>query len=317
MIELQSKCNWRCKHCYIDKFDASIDSEEILRVLPKLRELGCFEITLTGGEIFLRDDILDLIRRMRQCGFNIVLFSNASLIDEKTISELSLLCIDLFSCTLFSTNHLIHDDISCASGSHKRVKRNLRLLRDYNIPVQVKTIIMKDNVNEIDNLQKYCDEMGFRFKPDLAVFSRIDGNGENQKCMLESDQMRAVITKVDDITGYQIPSGNRCHEKVCAQILHSFSIDWYGNIHPCNRLKTILGNIVTDEISDVWNNSPILMKIAETCWNDLPECSVCEYMKYCVRCAGGALDEFNSIYSKSTVACAITRARHSNANIDI
>jgi radical SAM protein with 4Fe4S-binding SPASM domain len=152
---------------------------------------------------------------------------------------------------------------------------------------------------------------------DLAVFSRIDGNGENQKCMLESDQMRTVITKVDDITGYQIPSGNRRHEKVCAQILHSFSIDWYGNIHPCNRLKTILGNIVTDEISDVWNNSPIMMKIAETCWNDLPECSVCEYMKYCVRCAGGALDELNRIYSKSTVACAIARARHSNANIDI
>ena len=54
-IELTSCCNWKCVHCYIPSNKKTTLSVDVLNsLLRKLRILGVFEITYTGGEVFLR-----------------------------------------------------------------------------------------------------------------------------------------------------------------------------------------------------------------------------------------------------------------------
>lgn len=62
-IELTTKCNWRCKHCYIESnYNGNLNKNIIFDIFEELRNLGTFEIILTGGEIFCRNDILDIDR---------------------------------------------------------------------------------------------------------------------------------------------------------------------------------------------------------------------------------------------------------------
>lgn len=68
-IELLTQCNLRCEHCYIPSHTCSgLPYEKVIDVLNQLRRLGTFELLLTGGEIFLRKDILDIIAHARKLG---------------------------------------------------------------------------------------------------------------------------------------------------------------------------------------------------------------------------------------------------------
>lgn len=309
MLEIQSKCNWRCKHCYVDDYSKQLSTNDILDLLPKLRSLGCFEITLTGGEIFMRDDLIEIIGAIRNQGFKLVLFSNASLLDESIISFLANVNIALLSCTIFSLDESVHDAITGVKGSLQKVKSNVILSNRYGIPIEIKTMLTKMNSGELDSLKSFCNENKFLFKPDFAVYSKLNGDCNNQNIMLSEEKIVSVIKAADEIVGYSVAPGDRSDDLVCPQLLHSLSIDWHGNIHPCNRLSTIIGNIKNDDIIDIWLNSKILRSISSVRWRDLPQCIDCDNISYCVRCAGGALDETGDILSKSKVACRIACAR--------
>ncbi|MBU5593191.1 hypothetical protein KQI89_15690 [Clostridium sp. MSJ-4] len=58
-IELLTRCNWRCQHCYIPEHNNSgLSTNEWFNILHQLRAIGCFDILFTGGEPFYRDDII-------------------------------------------------------------------------------------------------------------------------------------------------------------------------------------------------------------------------------------------------------------------
>lgn len=113
VIELCAKCNCKCKHCYFPSHESlGLPKEKIFNIFDQLRKLGCFEITLTGGEMFCRNDIMDIIRKSSEMHFNTVLYSNVSLLNEEKIKKLSELYIKEISCTIFSLDEDIHDSIT-------------------------------------------------------------------------------------------------------------------------------------------------------------------------------------------------------------
>lgn len=57
----------RCEHCYIPEHNNSgFEHDRIINLLYELRELGVFNVSFTGGEIFLREDILEIISVARK-----------------------------------------------------------------------------------------------------------------------------------------------------------------------------------------------------------------------------------------------------------
>ncbi|MDR2043886.1 MAG: radical SAM protein [Clostridium sp.] len=112
-IEILTKCNWRCEHCYIPKHDSDGLSLDVLKkIFRELRTMKTFELILTGGEMFLRNDIMDILSDARQLGFNLQLFTNLSLLSEKSRDFIPQANIEKISCTIFSLNPDVHDAIT-------------------------------------------------------------------------------------------------------------------------------------------------------------------------------------------------------------
>lgn len=132
-IELTTRCNWRCKHCYLPSYvTKGISRECLYELFQDLREMGTFELLFTGGEIFTRPDTLEIIRDAREMFFDVKLFTNVSLLNEEIIKALGELNISQVSCTVFSMNENIHDQITSVKGSLKKTVANLNLLKKYN-----------------------------------------------------------------------------------------------------------------------------------------------------------------------------------------
>ncbi len=73
-ISITDKCNLGCTYCMPHmkpktfKADEVLTGEEVLRIVRVARDFGVHRVRLTGGEPLLRDDILDLVRGIKEAG---------------------------------------------------------------------------------------------------------------------------------------------------------------------------------------------------------------------------------------------------------
>lgn len=295
-LELTTNCNWRCKHCFIEEYTANnfLNRDILENVFSQLRELGVINILLTGGEIFMRPDICEIIKSAREHFFDVALFTNSSLMSEEQIKEISEYGISLVSCTIFSLDEKIHDKFSQKEGSLKKVLTNLKLLKKYNIPVEVKHIITIENPDEYLKIKVFCDRNSFHFLGTTSIFPRRSNNNDNQKLVVDEDYLRSNIGCIDMLRNFSQFDINPEHY-VCNATRYSLFIQANGNISPCSMLCDTIGNVFLDKIEDVWKYNKYLAYLQELKYKDLNNCCNCQNLKLCNRCSGVAKQESGSI----------------------
>ncbi len=83
------RCNLNCFGCYAGEYDQGdgLRHEEVDRIFGEALDMGIHFITLSGGEPFLRPDLLDLFEKHRDIIFQV--YTNGTLLDEKTVGRLA------------------------------------------------------------------------------------------------------------------------------------------------------------------------------------------------------------------------------------
>lgn len=88
MVSPTMRCNLKCYDCYSGEYEQGFGlSYEVLdRVITEAKELAIHFITFSGGEPFIRADLLDLYERHRDVIFQV--YTNGTLIDEEVAKRL-------------------------------------------------------------------------------------------------------------------------------------------------------------------------------------------------------------------------------------
>ena len=83
------RCNLACYGCYAGEYERGreLDGELIHRVLREAKEMGVYFITVSGGEPFIRPDLLDIFAAHQDQYFQV--YTNGTLIDRKMAQTLS------------------------------------------------------------------------------------------------------------------------------------------------------------------------------------------------------------------------------------
>ena len=92
LFELTCGCNYQCAHCFNPTHKAlpeELKTGEIKRVLSEIADLGIFYINLTGGELFTRPDIFQILDWAKELGFVIGINSNGSRITNEMARKLA------------------------------------------------------------------------------------------------------------------------------------------------------------------------------------------------------------------------------------
>ena len=61
---ITGKCNYKCRHCYLSAPDAKygeLSHDDIMRIIPQIKECGINVVSLTGGEPLVRSDFFEII----------------------------------------------------------------------------------------------------------------------------------------------------------------------------------------------------------------------------------------------------------------
>jgi MoaA/NifB/PqqE/SkfB family radical SAM enzyme len=89
VISPTMRCNLKCVGCYAAQYKKEDDLPyEILdRILKEAKKAGIYFITISGGEPFIRKDLLKLFKKHNDIYFQV--FTNGTLIDEKLAKKLA------------------------------------------------------------------------------------------------------------------------------------------------------------------------------------------------------------------------------------
>lgn len=181
-IEVTRRCPLDCLHCYnnlpLHDHAARVQElsfEEHVRLLDELLQAGTLWLLYTGGEVFVRKDFLDIYTEAKKRGFLITLFTNGTLISERTadyLAEYRPLAIEI---TLYGATRQTYEALTQIPGSYDRCMRGIRLLLERDLPLKLKTVPTSINRHEVFEMQRMAEQdFGVEFKFDSLINPRID-----------------------------------------------------------------------------------------------------------------------------------------------
>ena len=119
VVELTLHCNMNCIHCGSSAGKTrknELTFQEWTTVFTQLSDLGCQQITLMGGEPFLRKEWYEIAQHIKNLGMQIIFMSNGYGIDNEIISKIKKLDPYAVAISLDGGSSEIHDSIRGTPG---------------------------------------------------------------------------------------------------------------------------------------------------------------------------------------------------------
>lgn len=166
-IEVLYSCILKCKMCHMWKNPRSENELSIEQWKAFISDLKRFtqlktSINITGGEPFLKENVLDIVRCAAQEGFSdISMTSNGFLTDNRLIKEIAASGLTMLSFSLDSINSDIHDYLRGVNGVCDKVMTAVEcLLKEKGTihKIGIQTIIMGPTLAGIPELVKWASE---------------------------------------------------------------------------------------------------------------------------------------------------------------
>ncbi|UCG15042.1 MAG: SynChlorMet cassette radical SAM/SPASM protein ScmE [Deltaproteobacteria bacterium] len=340
-VEITSRCNLRCRYCYY--FDnpeveyRDLPAEEWLKFFDELGKCKVMDVTIQGGEPFIRKDLPLLIEGIVRNKMRFSILSNGTLINEEIAGSITKTgrC-DYVQVSVDGSKPETHD--SCrGEGSFFRAIRGIRTLQRHGVRVTVRVTVHRHNVNDLENTARLLLE-------DLGL-ARFSTNSAGSLGTCRRNAGNVLLTTRERQTGMEIlkrlsvkydgrisatagplaearlwsrmedayaegsspfPNGGRL--TACGCPSNKIAVRADGVIIPCSMLPHMeLGRVNHDSFEEVWQSSATLNMFRQRHKIPLTEfefCTDCPYLPYCTgNCPGLAYSLTGQVDHPSPDAC--------------
>jgi radical SAM protein with 4Fe4S-binding SPASM domain len=276
-----------------------MDTVLLLDILKQCRDMGLEQIIFSGGEPMYHKDFWEAIDKADWFGFKIRILSNLTLLNDKRLAELEAMHIHEVQTSLYSIESSIHDSITTMPGSCEKTKNAVVKLVEHGIPAFISCPVMKQNKNSYPDVLAWARGLGIRSAPNNMIVARTDGSTGNLRNRLSLDEALQVIQDIlsNDtaydaecfLPGYDNPdTALPCAQNVCA---NSVCVNAQGYVLPSPDWHRVLGNLHTQTLRDIWENSPELECVRNISLDDFPQCRDCPDIQFCCMSPEGNANE--------------------------
>src|SRR5438132_11798414 len=176
-VDLTMRCNERCIHCYrVIERRPELTTEELKALLEDVARAGTLYITFSGGEVFLRADLFELVEHARRLHFDMRLKSNALLITPEKAARLRALAVRRVDISIYSADPAVHDWVTKIPGSLERSIQRAALLRDAGVTDKLNCPLTKQNVGQSPDLRPPAERPAGRCGYDPRITSKHAGD---------------------------------------------------------------------------------------------------------------------------------------------
>ncbi len=180
-FEITSRCNFRCKMCYIHSDKCNYKNDELpaewwIETGKQAVKQGMVFLLITGGEPLLRDDFSLIYTELKKMGLIVSINTNGYLLKGK-IAE------------LFRNNPPFRINVSLYGASDESYERftgvrgfthiieNVQNMRNMGIDVRFNCSLTPDNCDDIENIFNVAKELDMHIKTTPYMYPQMRVNG--------------------------------------------------------------------------------------------------------------------------------------------
>ncbi|AZR74385.1 hypothetical protein BBF96_13910 [Anoxybacter fermentans] len=146
-LSITDYCNLKCKHCFGDYGQGSqMSFDRVAEIVQQLKEVGVFEVSLTGGEPLLHPDLYKIIELLIDSGINIQICTNGTVITDEFIDIVKQYKNHFLRLSI-SIDGIpeVHDRIR-GTGTYNKIMSNIKILQKHNIDFGFNLVLNNLNV---------------------------------------------------------------------------------------------------------------------------------------------------------------------------
>lgn len=187
-FELTYLCNLNCPYCYVgeERKKNELTTQEWFNIIEQIPFYSF--VTIVGGEPLIRKDFIEILEKTAKKTFgklNVVtngILINDEIIDALLRSKMMLLSVSLDG---YGENH---DKNRGKEGIFQKIIENLENLqarkgKNKKPMIDIKTIVLAENLDDLPKLYKLCNDMHFEF---LSI-SFLRNNNLKQNSVLREE----------------------------------------------------------------------------------------------------------------------------------
>jgi radical SAM protein with 4Fe4S-binding SPASM domain len=320
--EITLRCDLACTHCSSRAGRARPDeltTEEALGVVEQMADLGVLEVTLIGGEAYLREDWLDIVRAIRRRGMECTMVTAGRGMTPERARNAKAAGLQSVSVSIDGLGPT-HDALRALHGSHAAALSALRNLAAEGVQVSANTQIGRRNRRELlDLFEQLRQTEVHSWQLQLTVAG--GRSADHPEGLLEPYHLLEVMPLVMRVKsradaadvriwpgnnlGYYGPYESRLRGNLpagrkgsCGAGRTILGIESNGNIKGCPSLPRdyVGGNIREQPLRDVWERAEPLRftrgRTTESLWGYCRDCY------YAEDCLGGCSWTSHSLFGK-------------------
>lgn len=313
--EITLRCDQACHFCGSRAGVARTDeltTEEILDTIGQLAEMGTKEVALHGGEAYLREDFLTIVRAIHDHGMDATMVTGGRGFTPelaKAAAEAGIRSVSLSIDGLAPT----HEALRGLRGGHASALAALRNLLDAGVAVGCNTQLNRKNFRELPQIAELLLQYPlYGWQVQLMVpMGRAAEAGDlwlQPYDLLELIPIVASVRESCDKGGLRLWPGDNVgyfgpfehalrhersrsgHSGGCGGGILTMGIESHGDIKGCSAMSSdgfIAGNIRGGPIAETWKTAPELRFMRDFKIDDLwGYCRECYYAEVC---RGGCL----------------------------
>ena len=302
-IEITTRCNLDCKHCYVDKSNPSAMKDDLLKkVIDEGSILAPHDLIFTGGEPLLcKDLLLKFASYAKKKNFERVgLLTNGLLINGEVAKELK-----IFDFVQLSLDDVTHNREGYRIDYLNRLKQVTSLLKEEGIHVVFMCTVNKQNIKNLEAIVDFAKKLGVQigFNRTCPVGSAC---GLNKNVILAEEGLRDALISISKfVDGENV----RCSDPLTILVNEAKKKNALGSeksivggctagiagcyvavncdVYPCPLLRIAAGNVSEKSLVEVWKTNDVFTKFRDRD-NLKGKCRKCELRNGCGGCRATA-----------------------------
>lgn len=154
-FQVTRRCNLKCIYCSEPPVGHDMSYPDIEHILDNMKDAKVPRVNITGGEVLLRKDIIDIVDLANRKGFKVGMDSNATLMTPKIAGDLTGKLI-YFESTIdgMRSNHDI------VRGQYINVIKGIEIMAKTGTPIFIAMLIMGEYLGDAKHVMHVANDLG-------------------------------------------------------------------------------------------------------------------------------------------------------------
>lgn len=316
-LEITSRCNFSCVHCYVEPSERShfsaIPFQVAVSIIDEASRAGCIWLLITGGEPLLHPRFKDIWKYAWDKGIRLSLFTNGSTIDTEIVEFFSKFPPESIEVSIYSLDPDTHAQITGSSKGFNRLMEGLALLKNSKFRTTIKTPVLTLNEHEIQAIQQFAIDNQFSFRMDAIIHPTLYQNEKPLTYRIAASRAAELAMSAPEIRAQlrscffdlQVPFNETDQTLPCSAGVYSFHVSSDAKLNVCSLMRKSFGDLETESFLTAWNR---LVSYRHNPKEYASSCDSCSLRKMCVNCPGVAFINHSPMPFVDSYICEYTHS---------